>query len=625
MPFNSYLVSLSSIPAVSSSSITVVLSSSVTVVSTSSFIMVPSSSKQVVPLASVPFVLSFSVNTVPSSSERIVQISSVPVANDIYFLSLKIDLNCNLLQEKIKNKSMLVSSQSSTSLSNFSKVTFCEPFSLPSNNYDIGYLVSNYTRYSNVAKALNDSELQNLVQSVFVPTERLFSKLYDRWNDASRYFQKHVLGKNNKSVCRNKGLHVKTAQVLFSLSSIWSCKTESIDIISQKIVQSQISKNRQLLQPIIETIMLCGRLGLSLRGHRDDSKFHPENGKFSNHTAGNFIELLHFRVQAGDKILEDHLKYHQQNASYISKTSQNQLIKCCGEVVTDAIIGEIKNSKYFSIIADEASDSNNKEQLSLVIRFVDSKFNIREEFISFLHCTNGVTGQGLFCVLLKSISDFLLDIMNCRGQSYDGDGAMSGHTKGLSSRVLNLNKKAIYVHCYSHRLNLATCASCNVQYVKNLLAHVKDVSYFFNLSPTRQQNLEEHIERTAPVAGQKKLKDVCRTRWVEKVNGLDTFQELFISLVSCLEEMSLNVNKSFNHSTSSSASSLLKLITSFDFIVALCITRNVFDITLPVTRMLQSKSNDIYDGLNLIRALKDVISSLRSIADQHHQMSKNKL
>ncbi|XP_065662589.1 52 kDa repressor of the inhibitor of the protein kinase-like [Hydra vulgaris] len=396
--------------------------------------------------------------------------------------------------------------------------------------------------------------------------ERLCSKPYDCWNDASYYFQKHVFGKNNKFVCRNKGLHVKTAQVLFSLSSIWSCKTESIDIISQKIVQSQISKNRQLLQPIIETIILCGRLGLSLRGHRDDSKFHPENGEFSNHTSGYLIELLHFRVEAGDKILEDHLKYYQQTASYISKTSQNQLIKCCGEVVTDAIIGEIKNSKYFSIIAEEASDSNNKEQLSLVIRFIDSKFNIREEFISFLHCTNGVTGQGLFSVLLKSISDFSLDIMNCIGQSYDGAGA-----------------------------------SCNVQYVKNLLAHVKDVSYFFNLSPTRQ-NLEEHIERTDPVAGKKKLKDVCRKRWVEKVNGFNTFQGLFIPLVSCLEEMSLNVNKSFNHSMSSSASLRLKLIRGFDFIVALCITRNVFDITLPVTRMLQSKSNDIYDGLNLIRA-----------------------
>ncbi|XP_065662764.1 52 kDa repressor of the inhibitor of the protein kinase-like [Hydra vulgaris] len=151
--------------------------------------------------------------------------------------------------------------------------------------------------------------------------------------------------------------------------------------------------------------------------------------------------------------------------------------------------------------------------------------------------------------------------MNCRGQSYDGAGAMAGHTKGLSSRISNLNEKASFVHCYSHRLNLAICASCNVQYVKNLLTHVKEVSYFFNLSPTRQQKLED--------------RKYCS--------------------IGC-----------------------------FDFIVAMCITRNVFDLTLPITRMLQSKSNDVYDGLNLIQALKDVVSSLRNGVDQHHQMSETK-
>nr|XP_004211281.1 unnamed protein product [Hydra vulgaris] len=303
-----------------------------------------------------------------------------------YFETKHQDNNYSL--DNLKSKPMEVSSQPPLSLSNFSKITCCESFSLPSNNYDIGYLVSNYTSYSSIAKTLSNSELQHLVKDVFVPcktfsfpknlngrsfqfmciekfpwltyskifdgafclpcvlfgcnfpsecslVEKLFCKPFDRWNDASRYFQKYAFGKNNnKYVCRNKGLHVKTAEVLFSLSSIWSSKTESIDITSQKIVQSQVSKNRQLLQPIIETIILCGRLGLSLRGHRDDSEFHPENSESFNHTVGNFIELLHFRVKAGDKVLEDHLKYHQQNASYISKTSQNQLIRCCGEVIT---------------------------------------------------------------------------------------------------------------------------------------------------------------------------------------------------------------------------------------------------------------------------------------------------
>ena len=159
-----------------------------------------------------------------------------------------------------------------------------------------------------------------------------------------------------------------------------------------------------------------------------------------------------------------------------------------------------------------------------------------------------------------------------------------------------------------------------MQSVRNLLCHIKEVSYFFKLTPTRQQKLEEHIKKIVPLASKKKLKDVCRTHWIDKVHGMDTFQELFIPVVSCLEEMSLNINRTFNHTTSTITSSLLKLITGFDFVVALCITINVFDITLPVTRLLQAKSNDIYNGLNLIQALIDAVSSLRNIVDQHHQM-----
>ena len=78
-------------------------------------------------------------------------------------------------------------------------------------------------------------------------------------------------------------------------------------------------------------------------------------------------------------MLEEHLKNGPKNASYISKNSQNELIKCCGQVITEKII-EVKRNKFFSIIADEAADCSSKEQLSLVLRFVDDDLNISEDF-----------------------------------------------------------------------------------------------------------------------------------------------------------------------------------------------------------------------------------------------------
>ena len=44
------------------------------------------------------------------------------------------------------------------------------------------------------------------------------------------------------------------------------------------------------------------------------------------------------------------------------------------------LLKEVKASKIFALILDEASDISNKEQLSFCLRFVDSSNDIREEF-----------------------------------------------------------------------------------------------------------------------------------------------------------------------------------------------------------------------------------------------------
>ena len=123
--------------------------------------------------------------------------------------------------------------------------------------------------------------------------------------------------------------------------------------------------------------------------------------------------------------------------------------------------------------------------MSLVLRFVDEELNVREEFLQFIHCKEGLSGKDLASVILKCLSeDLTLDIQNCHGQGYDGTGAVSGSINGLSTRIPQINQKAVYTHCYSHRLNLSICGSCSVQCIHNVMEQVKQLSYFFNLSVT---------------------------------------------------------------------------------------------------------------------------------------------
>ena len=100
-------------------------------------------------------------------------------------------------------------------------------------------------------------------------------------------------------------------------------------------------------------------LGLPFRVYRDDSQYYPTVEEYSSGDVGNFIKCLGNRVRGGDTELENHLKTSCKNACYFSKTSQNELIYCCGKFIKDALSKFIKESNFFSILTDEASDCSN--------------------------------------------------------------------------------------------------------------------------------------------------------------------------------------------------------------------------------------------------------------------------
>ena len=72
----------------------------------------------------------------------------------------------------------------------------------------------------------------------------------------------------------------------------------------------RIAKNCAFLKSIISCLELCGRQGIALRGHRDDSCSEEPN-------QGNFKALVQFRIDAGDVDLDSHLKEWSKRSTYI--------------------------------------------------------------------------------------------------------------------------------------------------------------------------------------------------------------------------------------------------------------------------------------------------------------------
>ena len=172
---------------------------------------------------------------------------------------------------------------------------------------------------------------------------------------------------------------------------------------------------------------------------------------------------------------------------------------------------EVKAIKIFALILDEASDISSKEQLSFRLRFVDSSSEIRKEFYKFIHCEEWVTVRDFFEAVTNTLSDIGLDLMNCRSQVYDGAG---GKVNRLSGIVLQSNKLALYTLCHSHRLNLIVSFLTRIIGFRIAMDAIKAISYFFNLSPIRQEYLEKVIKENVPEVTKKKFLDVCRIRWL---------------------------------------------------------------------------------------------------------------
>ena len=76
----------------------------------------------------------------------------------------------------------------------------------------------------------------------------------------------------------------------------------------------------------------------------------------------------------------------------------------------------------------------NLEQLSLVLQFVDSEMQIREEFLDFI-TVERITRESLSTTILERLQKWGLDIRNCRGQGYDSSSNMSSSHTGVQGRI----------------------------------------------------------------------------------------------------------------------------------------------------------------------------------------------
>ena len=124
-------------------------------------------------------------------------------------------------------------------------------------------------------------------------------------------------------------------------------------------------KNRECLLKILSNVRFLERQGLALRGDGDEKD-------------GNFAYIMKLRGEDDAKLL-DWLK--RKTNQYTSADMHNEMLQVMALKILWEIAENVRNSTFFSIMADKMIDKSNREQVVIKTRPVYDDLVAHEELI----------------------------------------------------------------------------------------------------------------------------------------------------------------------------------------------------------------------------------------------------
>ncbi|XP_075663245.1 uncharacterized protein LOC142632793 [Castanea sativa] len=351
---------------------------------------------------------------------------------------------------------------------------------------------------------------------------------------------------------------------------------------------------------------------------RDPGSRHDES--LDSKIRGNFIELIKFTSTFNDKVASIVLENAPRNSKYTSPTIQKEILHILSSNVRNAIHEEIVDAK-FCILVNEARDESKREQMAIILRFVDKNGFIKERFFHVVHVkdTTTLTLKNEICVVL---SRYNLHIENIRGQGYDGASNMRGEWNGLQALFLKECPYAYYVHCMAHRLQLAlVITSREVKVVHQFFDHLTNIINIVIGSSKRNDELQyaqgEQIENMITfneIETGRGANQIGTLQWAGDTHWGSHFQSI-CSLTKMFNATCKVINTIFeegvNYKQRGDAERAYQVLTSFEFVLILHTMKEIMGITNILCQALQQHSQDLLNAMHLVSTTKSLIQKLR--------------
>lgn len=348
--------------------------------------------------------------------------------------------------------------------------------------------------------------------------------------------------------------------------------------------------------------------------------FDVEKNYFRSETnEGVFLGMV--KMMAGENLaLAEHIKNceenakrgHRNNLTFLSKRFVHNALRIIQKYLVGTIVSEINESDgFFGVLMDGSQDVSCKEQMSVVVRYVNQSGNIVERTICFFNASKDTSGKGLYESLQSALLDVGLSLSKAVGCSFDGASNMRSDIIGVQARIQETNPYCIYTWCLSHRFNLVLkSATGSSQEVKTILHFAEETAKLFRSSYTRMNVWTEVAKAVPNFNSQRKLKLIGTTRWSSKQDAISAIMNTETNLYVVIKALiRLCCLPNLDGSSLLLASSALNFWLQYKNIVTNFLLHKIFSLLVPTTKYLQNYGLSILDG---IKSLKKSVEQLNA-------------
>ncbi|XP_022867911.1 uncharacterized protein LOC111387573 [Olea europaea var. sylvestris] len=251
------------------------------------------------------------------------------------------------------------------------------------------------------------------------------------------------------------------------------------------------------------------------------------------------------------------------------------------------VIREEVGDGYFCIFVDEAQDASKREQMAIILRFVNGQGILTERYFD-IKSVSDTTSSSLKNEIVNVLAQHELEVSKMRGQGYDG--------------ASNMRAKEVDViwEFFSHLDNIINIITSSPKRVTELQSAQRiEIEHMLAIGERESGSGANQVDN---------LQRPGATRWSSHYDSIKSLIDMYNATCAVFENLSVHCP---NGKSRGEVRGTYKHMKSFDFVFSLHLMHTIMRITDVFCQALQRKSQDILTAMRFVSTTTKLLHKLR--------------